>query len=148
MNETGLHDAIHPRDRGRLGELDHVVLARAIEEDRIIVTENAEDLRRLAACVELHPGLIILPSLARLEAERLMDRAIGHLVKHGRAHPENVLVNSVLIVSAGRRVADRTLPREKLRLGRRLVSPVFQALPGCWHRRLSRAPRAQTHHYR
>jgi predicted nuclease of predicted toxin-antitoxin system len=99
LNATGLHDAIHPRDRGRLGEPDHVVFARAIAEDRIIVTENAEDFRRLAVGVALHPGLIILPSVARLEAQRLMDRAVAYLLEKGSAHPENVLVNAVLIVT-------------------------------------------------
>lgn len=107
---TGLHDAIHPRDRGRLGEPDHVVFARAIEEDRIIVTENAEDFRRLAAAVELHPGLIILPSVARLEAQRLMDRAVAYLLEKDSAHPENVLVNSVLIVSAAGDLRIEPLP--------------------------------------
>jgi predicted nuclease of predicted toxin-antitoxin system len=43
LNAGGLHDAIHPRDRGRLRDLDHVVFARAIAEDRIVATENAED---------------------------------------------------------------------------------------------------------
>jgi len=45
LNESSLHDAIHPRDRSRLREPDHVVFARAIAEDRIIVTENADDFR-------------------------------------------------------------------------------------------------------
>jgi len=53
LNQTGVHDAIHPRDRARLREPDHVVFARAIAEDRIIVTENADDFRKLAAGVDL-----------------------------------------------------------------------------------------------
>jgi predicted nuclease of predicted toxin-antitoxin system len=64
LNRDGLHDVIHPRDRGRLRELDHVVFARAIKEDRIIA-ENADDFRKLAGGVDVHPGLIILPSIAR-----------------------------------------------------------------------------------
>jgi hypothetical protein len=35
------------------------VFALAIREDRIIVTENASDFRKLAAGVDLHSGLII-----------------------------------------------------------------------------------------
>ncbi|WP_158554913.1 DUF5615 family PIN-like protein [Methylovirgula sp. 4M-Z18] len=65
LNQKGLHDVIHPRDRSRLRDPDHVVFARAIDEDRIIVTENADDFRKLAGAVDLHPGLIILPSVAR-----------------------------------------------------------------------------------
>ena len=52
LNAGGLHDAIHPRDRGRLRDPDHVVFARAIAEDRIVVTENAEDFRKLAGSVD------------------------------------------------------------------------------------------------
>ena len=63
LNESGLHDAVHPRDRGRLRESDHVVFARAIAEDRIIVTATADDFRKLAEGVDLHPGLIIFPSV-------------------------------------------------------------------------------------
>ena len=47
LNETGVHDAVHPRDYGRLGEPDHVVLRRGLDEDRTIVTQNARDFRNL-----------------------------------------------------------------------------------------------------
>jgi hypothetical protein len=56
-----------------LRDPDHVVFARAIAEDRVIVTENAEDFRKLAGGVDLHPGVIILPSAARAKAPWLMD---------------------------------------------------------------------------
>jgi predicted nuclease of predicted toxin-antitoxin system len=100
LNESGLHDAIHPRDRGRLREPDHFVFARAIAEDRIIVTENADDFRKLAEGVDLHPGLIILPSVARLEAQRLMDLAIDHLVGLNSDRPQDAAVNSALTITA------------------------------------------------
>ena len=100
LNREGLHDAIHPRDRARLRDPDHVVFARAIEEDRIIVTENADDFRKLAGTVDLHPGLIILPSVARAEAQHLMDLVIAHLMKTGGERPQDLLVNSVLTITA------------------------------------------------
>lgn len=65
LNESGLHNAIHPRARARRREPDHLAFVRAIEEDRIIVTENTNDFRKRAAGVDLHPCLIILPSVAR-----------------------------------------------------------------------------------
>jgi predicted nuclease of predicted toxin-antitoxin system len=99
LNESGVHDAIHPRDRGRLREPDHIVFARAVAEDRIIVTENADDFRKLAAGVDLHPGLIILPSVARLEAQRLMDLAIDHLVGLNADRPQDAALNSVLTIT-------------------------------------------------
>jgi hypothetical protein len=56
-------------------------------KDRIVVTENAEDFRKLAAAVDLHPGLIILPSIARLEAQRLMDLVIDYPPSRERRPP-------------------------------------------------------------
>jgi len=100
LNESGLHDAIHPRDRGRLQDSDRDVFALAIREDRIIVTENASDFRKLAASAELHPGLIILPSVARVDAQKLMDFVVAHLLEFGGDRPQDLLVNTVLTISA------------------------------------------------
>lgn len=97
LNETGEHDAIHPRDMGRLGEPDHVVLARCLAEDRVIVTENAVDFRKLVAREELHPGLILLPSVSRDLSLQLLIDAIVHLASLGE--PSDVIVNHVLEVS-------------------------------------------------
>ena len=71
------------------------------------MTENAGDFRKLAASVELHPGLIILPSVARSEAQRLMDLVIAYLLESGGDRPQDLLVNDVLTISAsgGIRVA-------------------------------------------
>jgi predicted nuclease of predicted toxin-antitoxin system len=110
LNRDGAHDAIHPRDRGRLREPDHIVFARAVAEDRILVTENADDFRKLAGSVDLHPGLIILPSVARAEAQRLMDRVIAHLIEVGRERPHDRLVNSVLSISVNGEIRIDSLP--------------------------------------
>jgi predicted nuclease of predicted toxin-antitoxin system len=97
LNMTGEHDASHPRDMGRLGEPDYVVLARCLSEDRVIVTENAVDFRKLVAREEVHPGLILLPSVARDASLRLLADAIAHLKMIGE--PADVMVNHVLEVS-------------------------------------------------
>ena len=110
LNKSGLHDAIHPRDRGRLREPDRVVFARAIAEDRIVVTENADDFRKLAAGVDVHPGLIILPSIARLEAQMLMDLVVDYLLRVNAERPQDVLVNSVLTITAARSIRIEPLP--------------------------------------
>ncbi len=110
LNAGGLHDAIHPRDRGRLRDPDHVVFARAIAEDRIVVTENADDFRKLAASVEIHPGLIVLPSVARSETQRLMELVLHHLANMGGDRPQDLLVNSVLTISATGSITIGRLP--------------------------------------
>jgi hypothetical protein len=43
LNSSGRHDAVHPLHVGRRGAPDRSVLAWCIEEDRIIVTQNARD---------------------------------------------------------------------------------------------------------
>lgn len=65
LNEAGAYSAVHPRDYGRLGEPDHVVLRRCLDEDLVIVTQNARDFRKLVGAEDLHPGLIILPAVGR-----------------------------------------------------------------------------------
>lgn len=98
LNATGDHDALHPRDYGRLGERDDTVLRRCLDEDRIIVTENARDFRRLVGAADIHPGLIILPSVARETAWRLLSAAVADLA--AQANPDQALVNRVLEVAA------------------------------------------------
>jgi predicted nuclease of predicted toxin-antitoxin system len=97
LNATGDHDAVHPRDRGRLGEPDHLILARCVAEDRVIVTENAIDFRKLAARVKRHPGLIVLPSVARDASLGLLVAALHHLAMLG--DPADVMIDHVLEVS-------------------------------------------------
>ena len=76
MAEEGYY-VVHPRNRRGLGEADHTVLARGIEHDLIIVTENARDFRALASRAEIHPGMIILSCLGRVHAKALIKAAIA-----------------------------------------------------------------------
>lgn len=96
LNESGDHVAVHPRDSGGLGQTDHSVLARCIQEDLVIVTENARDFRTLVAAEDIHPGLIVLPCLDRSTSSALMLSAIDFLEKRGE--PMDVMVNHVLEV--------------------------------------------------
>jgi hypothetical protein len=70
------------------------VLAWCLAEDRTIVTRNARDFRKLIGKVELHPGLIILPSIDRKGTWRLLQAAIAFLERKG--DPANMMVNHVL----------------------------------------------------
>lgn len=79
LNDAGRHAAVHPRDIGRRGDPDHVVLRNAVAEDRIIVTENARDFRGLVGREELQPGLLILPCVSRDRCLQLLEAAIAFL---------------------------------------------------------------------
>ena len=104
------YDAVHPRDLGRLGEADHTVFARAVAEDRIVVTENAGDFRDLAAKTDMHPGVVILPSVKRDEAQRLMAKVIAYLLILDAVRPADVMVNAVLTLDLGGRITVEPLP--------------------------------------
>lgn len=63
---------------------------------RVVGGQNAVDFRKLVETAELHPGLIILPSVDRESSWRLLARAIEFLEQRG--DPEKLMVNHVLEV--------------------------------------------------
>lgn len=87
---------------------DHVVLTRCIAEDRVIVTENAADFRRLVGRVELHPGLVILPSIDREGTWALLRAAIAFI--EARGDPMQFMVNHVLEIDNAGEVKLFVLP--------------------------------------
>jgi predicted nuclease of predicted toxin-antitoxin system len=89
------NDVVHLREPGRLGIADPDVLALAFAEDRILVTANVADFRRLAAGRELHAGIVLLLDgrLRRDEQLELLRRVIAGL--DGGAD----LINRVLTVA-------------------------------------------------
>lgn len=108
LNATGLHDALHPRDYGRLGEPDHLVLRRCLLEGRTIVTQNARDFRKLLGATDLHPGLIVLPAVGRERSWSLLEAAILAIAAQGEL--DGVLINRVLEVTASGEMAFFDLP--------------------------------------
>ena len=110
INRQGVHLAMHPRDFGGLGQPDHAVLQRCLDEDLVLVTANARDFRALVASEDVHPGLIVLPCLDRRESEALLHAAIRYLSERG--DPMQIIVNHVLEVSADGKIALFPLNRE------------------------------------
>jgi predicted nuclease of predicted toxin-antitoxin system len=108
LNTTGKHDAVHPLHIGRRGEPDHRVLDWCLAEDRVMVTENAKDFRKLVGNTEIHPGLIILPSIDRDGTWALLQAAISFVESLG--DPTDVLVNHVLDVHESGRIEYLPLP--------------------------------------
>jgi predicted nuclease of predicted toxin-antitoxin system len=108
LNKFGRHDAIHPLHMGRRGEPDYRVLQRCVAEDRVVVTENARDFRRLLGKTKIHPGLIILPSIDREGTWRLLQKAIAYLEALG--DPADVTVNHVLEIDEAGAITLQSLP--------------------------------------
>ena len=108
LNATGRHMVLHPRDHGGLGKPDHAVLARCVEQDFVLVTENARDFRALVAVTDIHPGLITLPSVPRARSLALLEAAIDFL--EARGDPMDAMVNHVLEIDEEGRGMLHALP--------------------------------------
>ncbi len=87
------HEAQHVAHVGKAGWRDWNVARYAAEGDFVVVTNNASDFRKLYATQPLHAGLIIIvPSVNRVEQQRLFDGALDELSRFGE------LINRVLEV--------------------------------------------------
>lgn len=102
-------DATCSRDRGLLGGSDLEVLRRCIDEDRTLVTNNVGDFRRLCETRPVHPGLIVIPTLARAEQKELLANVHDQQGRRGQRGWE-----LQRLCSSGGRVA--APHREKARL--------------------------------
>lgn len=60
------YDATCSRDRGMLGASDRKVAELCMEEDRVLVTNNADDFLKLTEDASLHPGLVVMPLATRM----------------------------------------------------------------------------------
>lgn len=101
-------DAVHVRERGLLGEPDHVVMKKAMDEDRILVTSNVGDFEKLAHASDLHPGLVLVEDgqLARAEQLQVLHAVVRLL------EDEPDLVNRALRVWVdGHHVFEEIPPR-------------------------------------
>jgi len=95
------YDATCARDRNLLGAPDPEILDFCVGEDRVCITNNAVDFRELVGNVELHPGLIVVPNVARESQFQLFDRALEFIEQEAEAAgqaPGDLLVNNVLEV--------------------------------------------------
>ncbi len=108
---SAANNVVVPCDFGGLGASDHYVLARFVEQDLVLVTATARDFRALVAAQDVHPGLVILPSVGRERSESLMRDAIAYLSKQG--DPMDVILNHVLEVSIAAEMTLSMLPTQE-----------------------------------
>lgn len=108
-DEDGI-DAAAVRDRGKLSATDAAVLDCAFDEDRILVTANVGDFRRLACARELHAGIVLVEDGELLRDEQLaaVRRAVAAI--EGELAQKRDMVNRVAIVRADGTVTFEALP--------------------------------------
>jgi predicted nuclease of predicted toxin-antitoxin system len=103
-------DAVCARDMGRSGDSDHAILSRCLDEDRVLVTHNAEDFRQLVGRSELHPGLIILDESSRERSMQQLRAALDYVRESASPEPRTWMVNRVVEVGTDGAVATYELP--------------------------------------
>lgn len=92
------YDAVHARDRGKTGLPDHEVLEYCLREDRVIVTHDAKDFKRIAGDTDIHPGLIVFKETGLEGTWEMMESTLAYLRQSGNPSPGNYLVNRGLVV--------------------------------------------------
>lgn len=103
-------DAVQVRDRGLTGATDPEVLARAYDEDRILVTANVVDFHALARAADLHAGIVFV------EDGDLMRDEQGEVPRR------------VVAIIEAEQAEGRDMVNRVMRIGRSTV-PTFEDVP-------------------
>jgi predicted nuclease of predicted toxin-antitoxin system len=100
LREDHFVDAVHVRDRGRLGLPDREVLEYAFGQDRILVTGNVLDFMRLAKAREIHCGIVFVLDGALRRADQLELLLRVHELLDAELTQGRGMVNRILRISA------------------------------------------------
>jgi Domain of unknown function (DUF5615) len=95
------YEATCTRDRGQLGMRDDDLLAIAVGEEFVFVTNNHTDFIGLCSNAELQTGLIVLPQRPRKAQLLLLSNAITHIKHHAsqaNETPADWMLNRVVEV--------------------------------------------------
>jgi hypothetical protein len=95
------YEATCNRDRGQLGIRDDELLAIAVGEEFVFVTNNHADFIGLCSSAELHTGLIVLPQGPRDAQLPLFSDAIAYIEHHAtqtNEAPDDWMLNRVVEV--------------------------------------------------
>lgn len=75
--------AHHVEHRGLKGSPDWLLWKRALQDELILVTNNARDFRKLSAQSEIHPGVVLILPMAGPRVQRhLFKTGLEYLAKH------------------------------------------------------------------
>jgi predicted nuclease of predicted toxin-antitoxin system len=98
------HDAVHLREIGRQSAPDSEVLARAVEEDRIIISSDMDFGDLIAASELTRPSVILFRRV-----ERRTNSRLGLLLKNLAAIRVDLERGSIVILESSR-IRIRPLP--------------------------------------
>ena len=104
----GYPDVFHPIHVGWRRARDDQLLARAVAEDRIIISPNARDFVRLFANSLIHPGAIIIEPLARDVTLRLIF--LGIAFAEAQQNSDLYMITRVIEVSQAGGVVPYLMP--------------------------------------
>ena len=97
LAEAGYPEAVHPRFLGLSGARDGSIAARAFAEDRIIITGNARDFRRIFGDMAVHPSGIFVVPINRDRKWQSISAALTFLEL--QTDPGGYMVNRVIEVA-------------------------------------------------
>lgn len=93
--------AYHIEHLGLKGAPDWQLWKRALQDDLIFVTNNAQDFRKLSRKSKIHPGLVLILPLVRPEVQRQLFR-VGLEYLAGRTN----LINRVIEIDLHKEKVD------------------------------------------
>lgn len=98
------HDAVHAHEEGLVRAPDEVILERARNERRVVVTADLDYPRLLSLAQAEGPGLILFRGGNYSEQD-----AVERLARALEAVPDEELPNSIVVIERGR-IRRRRLP--------------------------------------
>jgi predicted nuclease of predicted toxin-antitoxin system len=110
MGQHGLADVVHARFVGLQGFRDDSIVSYAYANDRIIITANTRDFRRLLGAVALHPGAITVEPIDRLRTWHQIAAALAFI--ESQSDPADYMVNRIVEVTTAGGVRPYQLPPE------------------------------------
>jgi predicted nuclease of predicted toxin-antitoxin system len=96
--KRGYPDSVYPMNIGLRGARDDQIVTRAFAEDRVIITANGRDYRKLLAAMSIHPGAIIVQAVKRKQTWAQIEAALAFLELHPA--PADYMINRIVEVSA------------------------------------------------
>jgi predicted nuclease of predicted toxin-antitoxin system len=108
LRQQGFVDVVHIRFVGLQGVRDDSIVKYAFANDRIIITGNTRDFRRLLGAMTLHPGAVTVEPIDKLRTWRQIASALSFI--EAQSHPADYMVNRYVEVTTAGGVRPYLLP--------------------------------------